>query len=109
MSIHIGKIIKETLKSKNIDVADFAYKINYTRGNAYKIFNKKSIDTELLTKISKVLRENLFFHFIAEDELINYKNEQIPPLDILNAIQDLKSTILSMNSPKQKANKNEKK
>jgi len=105
MSIHIGKIIKETLKSKNIDVADFANKINYTRGNAYKIFNKKSIDTDLLLKISKVLDENLFFHFITEDEIIAYKNEQVQSSDILNTLHELKSILLSMNGPKQKTNK----
>lgn len=69
MTIHIGQVIKKTLKTKDISVADFAHKINYTRGNAYKIFNKKTIDTGLLIKINEVLGENLFFKFISDEEI----------------------------------------
>jgi transcriptional regulator with XRE-family HTH domain len=95
MSIHIGKIIKDTLKSKNIDVADFASKINYTRGNAYKIFNKKSIDTDLLIKISKVLDENLFFHYISKDEIIEFKNQNTNTDDVLSLLKEIKEAVLS--------------
>jgi len=96
MSVHIGKLIKETLKKKNIDVVDFANKINYTRGNAYKIFNKKSIDTDLLFKISKVLDENLFFHYISNDEIINYKNDKINSSDILSVLNEIKDILLPL-------------
>ncbi len=98
MSVHIGKIIKETLKTKNIDVAEFANKINYTRGNAYKIFNKKSIDTDLLYKISKVLDENLFFHYISNDEIINYKNDKINSSDILSMLNEIKEILVPTKS-----------
>jgi transcriptional regulator with XRE-family HTH domain len=105
MSVHIGKIIKETLKSKNIDVADFAHKINYTRGNAYKIFNKKSIDTDLLFKISKVLDENLFFHFITSDEVIKYKNDKINSSDILSVLNEIKEILTPPQQKKLKIKK----
>jgi plasmid maintenance system antidote protein VapI len=101
MSIHIGKIIKDTLKSKNIDVVDFAGKINYTRGNAYKIFNKKSIDTDLLLKISKVLGENLFFYYISKDELIEFKNKNTKSDDIITLLKEIKSALI----PKEKLKK----
>jgi hypothetical protein len=105
MSVHIGKIIKETLKSKNIDVADFAHQINYTRGNAYKIFNKKSIDTDLLFKISKVLDENLFFHFITSDEVIKYKNDKINSSDILSVLNEIKEILTPPQQKKLKIKK----
>ena len=105
MSAHIGKIIKETLKSKNIDVADFAHKINYTRGNAYKIFNKKSIDTDLLFKISKVLDENLFFNYITSDEIIKYKNDKVNSSDILSLLNEIKEILTPSQKKKLKTKK----
>jgi hypothetical protein len=69
MSVHIGNIIKTLVKKKDMSVGDFSNKINNTLRNAYKIFDKKSIDTELLVTISKALDENLFFYYIKESEL----------------------------------------
>lgn len=97
MAIHIGKIIKSLIKSKQIDVTDFARKINYTRGNAYKIFNKQSLDTNLLQKISVVLGENLFFNYITDEEIANYKNNKVKASEVISAIKDLKSTVIKLN------------
>lgn len=97
MSIHIGKIIKDTLKSNKMDVTEFSKKINYTRGNAYKIFNKTSIDTNLLIKISKVLSTNLFFNFLTDDEITEYKNNKVKAAEVLNALKDLKATVIAIN------------
>lgn len=97
MAIHIGKIIKSLIKSKQIDVTDFARKINYTRGNAYKIFNKQSLDTNLLQKISVVLGENLFFNYISDEEIANYKNKKVKASEVISAIKDLKSTVIKLN------------
>ena len=97
MAIHIGKVIKDTLKSKKMDVTEFAKKINYTRGNAYKIFNKASIDTDLLIKISKVLGANLFFNFLTDDEIAEYKNSKVKSTEVLHALKDLKDTIIDLN------------
>jgi plasmid maintenance system antidote protein VapI len=102
MAIHIGKIIKETLKSKKMDVTAFSKKINYTRGNAYKIFNKTSIDTDLLIKISKVLGENLFFNFLTDDEITQYKNNKVKSGEVLDVLKDLKATVIAMNEERKK-------
>lgn len=100
MSIHIGKIIKSTLKQKEIDVTEFASKINYTRSNAYKIFNKQSIDSNLLIKINKVLGENLFFNFLTDEEIAEYKNNKIKAAEVLNALKDLKATMIALDEKK---------
>jgi transcriptional regulator with XRE-family HTH domain len=63
MKTHIGKKIKEAVKSSGISVTDFAKKINYSRRNIYSIFEKESIDTSLLAKISEVLEEDFFTHY----------------------------------------------
>jgi hypothetical protein len=66
MDIHIGKLIKEKLKDNQIPVVKFASIINTTRENVYGIFKRKSIDTELLIKISKALQFNFFEPFYSE-------------------------------------------
>ena len=53
--IHIGTIIRETLAKKSMTVTEFAAKINKERSTVYDIFERKSIDTELLIEISKAL------------------------------------------------------
>jgi len=54
-NIHIGSIIKKVLTEKSMTITEFACKINRERTTVYDIFNRKSIDVELLIKISHVL------------------------------------------------------
>jgi predicted transcriptional regulator len=54
-NIHIGNIIKEKLVEKSMTVTDFAHSIDRERTTVYDIFERKSIDIELLIKISQVL------------------------------------------------------
>ena len=58
--IHIGQQIKAVLETKGISVTEFAKRINKSRENIYSIFNRKTIDTGLLTKISEVLEFDFF-------------------------------------------------
>jgi len=58
--IHIGKIIEEKFKEKRQDdktfnKAEFARRIKIDRSTVYLLFQKKSIDTEMLINISEVL------------------------------------------------------
>lgn len=63
MKMHIGKKIKEAVKRSGMSVTEFAAKINYSRRNIYSIFEKESIDTSLLIKISTVLDQDFFVHY----------------------------------------------
>lgn len=76
MSVHIGNIIKEAVKRKGIKVTAFADEINCSRRNVYGIFKKKNIDTELLEVISGKLGENLFLHYISENDLNSYQHNK---------------------------------
>lgn len=58
--IFIGKIIEEELRNQERSVVWFSRKLNCNRTNVYKIFNRTSIDTELLLKISNVLKRDFF-------------------------------------------------
>ena len=54
-NIHIGSIIKKVLTEKSMTITEFACKINRERTTVYDIFERKSIDIELLIQISRVL------------------------------------------------------
>ena len=59
----IGELIKERLNAHESSVAWFARKLSCSRVNVYKIFCKEYIDTELLTRISRILNYDFFQYF----------------------------------------------
>ncbi len=56
--IHIGYLIKSVFNASGMTVSEFARHIHCERTNVYKIFNRRSIDVELLVKISEILNHN---------------------------------------------------
>ncbi len=71
--IHIGKQIQLKLKEQGRSVTWFAYKLNYDRSNAYKIFAKSHLDTDLLLSISKILDYDFFVIYsekMKEEKLV---------------------------------------
>lgn len=68
--IHIGRKIHEVIKAKGISVSVFAKKINKSRTVVYDIFERESIDSLLLYKIS----EELDFNFLGLYDLSNKEN-----------------------------------
>lgn len=65
-SIHIGHLIREQLKADNRSVSWLAREIHCTRNNVYKIFNKPSLDGDLILRISKAMNFNFFQYYTAE-------------------------------------------
>ena len=59
-NIYIGPIIKQKLEESPYSVARFAREIGRSRKSAYNLFKAKSIDTDLLCHISKLLKYNFF-------------------------------------------------
>ncbi len=68
MSVHIGSHIEKVLREQGRSVSWFAKQINCERTNVYSIFNRSTIDTDLLLRISKVLSYNFFQ--LYNDQLI---------------------------------------
>ncbi|MBQ7042102.1 MAG: XRE family transcriptional regulator [Muribaculaceae bacterium] len=66
--MHIGQEIKTKLKEKDISIVSFARQLSYTRANIYKILDKKSIDTDLLLRISIILQYDFFSFYQNEFE-----------------------------------------
>ncbi len=64
--MHIGERIAQILHEKEITVVSFAQQLCYTRANIYKILSKKSIDTDLLLRISAILEHDFFSEYQHE-------------------------------------------
>jgi plasmid maintenance system antidote protein VapI len=63
--IHIGNLIRNHLKEDGRSASWLASKIHCKRDNIYKIFNKPSIDTAQLLRISFVMKIN-YFSYLSE-------------------------------------------
>ncbi len=67
--VHIGQIIETELHRQERSVTWFANKLYCDRTNVYSIFKRKSIDTELLQRISIILHHNFFNYYLTELEI----------------------------------------
>ena len=65
-NIHIGQLIHEQLKADQRSVSWLAREIHCTRNNVYKIFNKPSLDSNLILKISQAMHFNFFQYYTTE-------------------------------------------
>lgn len=58
--INIGEEIQKEMENQNIGATVMAKKIDTNRRRIYRILEKNSIDTDLLFKVSKVLKHDFF-------------------------------------------------
>ena len=79
MAVHIGKKIKEEVYRQGISVSTFAKKISRSRNVVYDIFDRESVDTDLLNKIGKVLNCDFFSLYSAQKE---YSHEGVKTFHI---------------------------
>jgi len=79
--IHIGSIIKEKVEEQKLSVSEFARKINCDRTNVYYIYGCKTIDTELLITISKVLNYD-FYNKVYFDKDTNLFAKKVIPIKV---------------------------
>lgn len=91
MGIHIGQKIKEELYAQGISVSVFAKQINRSRNVAYNIFERESIDTGLLNRISKILNCDFFSMFSAQKDFNHQgmKHYNDPPEDYHKQSEEL--------------------
>lgn len=62
--MQIGTIIKEELERQERSVTWLARKLSCDRSNVYRLFQKNSVDTFLLSRISVILNRNFFVDLI---------------------------------------------
>lgn len=65
-NFHIGQSIRVKLREQGRSVTWLARQIPCTRNHVYKIFQKSTIDTALLLRISCVMDYNFFDDFFQE-------------------------------------------
>lgn len=70
--MHIGQIIRQELEDQGRTVVWFAQQLSYSRTNIYKIFDRASIDTDVLLRISLILGVDFFEVYSKE---ISTKNK----------------------------------
>lgn len=81
--MHIGKLIKQQVDEQGKTVVWFARQLSYSRTNVYKIYDKSSIDTDVLLRISRILNYN-FFDLYSEE--MQRKHQDVSP-DSLHVIR----------------------
>ena len=64
--VNIGQCIKEELERQERTVSWLARKLNCHRTVVYRIFNKNSIDTGVLKRISEILNYDFFKEYSDE-------------------------------------------
>ena len=67
--MHIGEAIKKELERQGKTITWFAEQIPCHRTNVYRILEKKSIDTEILLNICKILNHDFFADLTQEYEV----------------------------------------
>ena len=93
MAVHIGNIIKGIVKDKGMPVKAFADNLGFSRRNAYEIFNKTTIDTGLLVKVSKILNKNLFLYYLSDSDLNKIKNDKTTSEELKEILTSIKSEV----------------
>ena len=64
--IHIGHLIQAQLKADQRSASWLAREIGCSRNHVYKIFNRHSLDADLILKISFAMNFNFFQYYTAE-------------------------------------------
>jgi len=72
--ICIESLIKAELERQERSISWFARKIGYDRSTVYRIFQRNSIDTQLLARISNVLNHD-FFADLSQAQNENHKTQ----------------------------------
>ena len=61
--MHIGELIYNLLVEEGRAASWLAKKLHYDKSNVYRIFKSPTINTQLLLKISQLLKYDFFRHY----------------------------------------------
>lgn len=87
--VHIGTKIKERAEELKMRPTDLANRINTSKQNLYGIFKRQSIDSELLSEISRVLDYDFFQYY--QHSSGHKPNVLDPESDVYSDIAGLKA------------------
>jgi transcriptional regulator with XRE-family HTH domain len=66
--VHIGQIIKSVFDESGMTVSELARCLSCERTNVYTIFRRRTVDVELLARLSEILNHNFL-----EDAIRQYR------------------------------------
>ncbi len=78
MALHIGERIKARAKELRIGPTELAGMINTSKQNVYGIYKRKTLDSELLKKISIVLKLDFFSAYYDKQWQKSFQESQVP-------------------------------
>lgn len=99
MALHIGKIIRQHLEDLGMTKSEFARRISTSPQNIYGIFKRKSIDTELLSEISRTLNYDFFQYYsssaiVVDEEKAAYGKPQVlTAMELQRELDDAKKEL----------------
>ena len=64
--MHIGSLIKQRVREQKKTSVWLAQSLSCSRTNVYKLYDKKSVDTDVLIRISKILDFDFFSLYSTE-------------------------------------------
>jgi transcriptional regulator with XRE-family HTH domain len=99
--IHIGKKIQYVFTQSGLTVSQFARMLEVHRPRIYNIFESKTIDTDLLCKISDVLHYDFLSEVYLKKRDSNNQNPNIINIQFQIAYERLADFIKSINKLKQ--------
>lgn len=91
MSVHIGKLIGKKIEEVGMTKSEFGRRISTSPQHAHFILKKKSINTDLLRKISLTLDYDFFQHYLG----LHPKGKSIDNLIDINT-SELRLTLISV-------------
>ena len=81
-NIHIGSIVKQKVMESSMTIKEFAGRINCERTTVYDIFERKSIDSELLIRISEALNFDFYNEIYLRKKTNNFSKKVLIAFEI---------------------------
>lgn len=78
MALHIGEKIKARAKELRIGPTELASMINTSKQNVYGIYKRKTVDSELLRKISLALKFDFFASYYDKQWQKSFQESEVP-------------------------------
>ena len=88
--VHIGKLVKAVFDGSGLTVAELARRLHCERTNVYTIFRRRSIDVELLARLSNILDHNFL-----DDAMQLYGLSPTPSVNLTLRLDHLSAENLS--------------
>jgi transcriptional regulator len=97
MSLHIGKEIEQRYRESGIKLSEFAKRLNTSPRNVYAIFERSDIKTDLLLKVSEILKFNFFSLYkkgeAVQEPEVQYESKRSDGISIIVNLDGRETTL----------------